>query len=185
MTGHRAAVAGSACDLERVAGPCGPNGCADDGAARGGACAAQRGWRAPALVGWGMFRSMLTSKADRNATHLVTIGRFFPSSKTCGACGLINADLTLADRVWTCACRVQHDRDLNVEIARYRAPGRGVPARVDRSPHAHPRELDPFPTPGAGCAVADAVALVTPRASAVQRTTRPWYRIRDTQGHIP
>ena len=45
--------------------------------------------------------------------HLIAIGRFFPSSKTCGACGLVNADLTLTDRDWTCRCGVQHDRDLN------------------------------------------------------------------------
>jgi len=64
-------------------------------------------------AGWGMFRSMLTYKADRADTHLIVIGRFFPSSKTCGACGLINADLTLSDRDWTCPCGVHHDRDLN------------------------------------------------------------------------
>src|SRR6266511_1908525 len=64
-------------------------------------------------AGWGMFRSMLTYKADRNDTHLIAIGRFFPSSKLCGACGLVNADLTLADRAWTCPCGVHHDRDLN------------------------------------------------------------------------
>jgi putative transposase len=64
-------------------------------------------------AGWGMFRSMLMYKADRNDTHLIAIGRFFPSSKMCGACGLVNADLTLADRAWTCPCGVHHDRDLN------------------------------------------------------------------------
>jgi len=64
-------------------------------------------------AGWGMVRSMLTYKADRANTCLIVIGRFFPSSKTCGACGLVNADLTLSDRAWTCACGVHHDRDLN------------------------------------------------------------------------
>ncbi len=64
-------------------------------------------------AGWGMFRSMLIYKADRQNTHLIVIGRFFPSSKTCGACGWINADLTLADRAWTCSCGVLQDRDLN------------------------------------------------------------------------
>ncbi len=64
-------------------------------------------------AGWGMFRSMLTYKADRQNTHLIAIGRCFPSSKICGACGLVNADLTLADRDWTCSCGVRHDRDLN------------------------------------------------------------------------
>jgi putative transposase len=62
---------------------------------------------------WGLFRSMLTYKADRNDTHLIAIGRFFPSSKTCGTCGLVNVNLTLADRAWTCRCGVHHDRDLN------------------------------------------------------------------------
>ena len=64
-------------------------------------------------AGWAMFRSMLEYKADRNDSHLMAIGRFFPSSKTCGACGWVNADLTLADRNWTCPCGVHHDRDLN------------------------------------------------------------------------
>ena len=65
-------------------------------------------------AGWGMFRAMLTYKADRANTHLITVGRFFPSSKTCGACGWVNPGLTLADRVWTCQqCGVTHDRDAN------------------------------------------------------------------------
>jgi putative transposase len=64
-------------------------------------------------AGWGTFRSMLAYKTDRNATHLIVVGRFFPSSKTCGACGLVNADLDLTDREWICACGVHHNRDLN------------------------------------------------------------------------
>jgi len=64
-------------------------------------------------AGWGLFRSMLEYKADRNDTHVVAIGRFFASSKTCGACGLVNADLTLSEREWTCLCGVHHERDLN------------------------------------------------------------------------
>ena len=62
---------------------------------------------------WGMFRSMLTYKADRADSHLIAIGRFFPSSKRCGACGLAKTYLTLSDREWTCRCGVHHDRDLN------------------------------------------------------------------------
>jgi len=56
---------------------------------------------------------MLTYKADRQGKHLTVIGRFYPSSKTCGVCGSIFADLTLADRDWTCPCGVHHDRDVN------------------------------------------------------------------------
>jgi putative transposase len=64
-------------------------------------------------AGWGTFRALLAYKAERNATHLLAIGRFFPSSKTCSTCGSINAELTLAAREWICSCGVQHDRDLN------------------------------------------------------------------------
>lgn len=49
------------------------------------------------------------------------VGRFYPSSKTCSACGYVYGGLTLAERVWDCpACGMHHDRDLNaaVNIAR-------------------------------------------------------------------
>ena len=41
------------------------------------------------------------------------VDRFFPSSRLCGACGLVNSELTLADREWTCECGAHHDRDQN------------------------------------------------------------------------
>jgi putative transposase len=64
-------------------------------------------------AGWGTFRQFLTYKADRQDTYLIKIGRFYPSSRLCGVCGALNTSLTLADRVWTCACGATHDRDLN------------------------------------------------------------------------
>ena len=40
--------------------------------------------------------------------------RFYPSSKTCSACGWVKAKLTLAERTFTCeVCRMRIDRDLN------------------------------------------------------------------------
>jgi putative transposase len=62
---------------------------------------------------WAQLRFQLTYKACWNHKHLIVIGRFFPSSRLCAACGAINGDLTLADRVWRCSCGVTHDRDLN------------------------------------------------------------------------
>ena len=48
---------------------------------------------------------------------MILIDRFFPSSKTCSACGYINDDLTLNDRTWTCPdCGTEHDRDVNAAI---------------------------------------------------------------------
>ena len=62
----------------------------------------------------GEFRRQMEYKAIWNRKHIVAVGRFFPSTKTCGGCGAVNDNLTLADRQWTCpACRVVHDRDHN------------------------------------------------------------------------
>ena len=42
----------------------------------------------------------------------VEIGRFEPSSKMCG-CGVINKELKLSDRIWTCkSCGSINDRDI-------------------------------------------------------------------------
>jgi putative transposase len=64
-------------------------------------------------AGWGELRFQLTYKARWASKHLVVIGRFFPSTRLCPACGTVNGDLTLADRAWTCDCGAAHDRDLN------------------------------------------------------------------------
>ncbi len=46
--------------------------------------------------------------------HLIVIGRWYPSSKTCSACGHLLAELSLTTRHWTCpSCRTRHDRDIN------------------------------------------------------------------------
>jgi putative transposase len=65
-------------------------------------------------VGWGAFRRLLEYKALWNRQRVVVISRWYPSSKRCGHCGTIYADLTLAERTWTCAmCHTEHDRDRN------------------------------------------------------------------------
>lgn len=57
-------------------------------------------------------RLMLEYAADWQGKHVVAVGRWFPSSKTCGVCGHAHAGLTLKDRVWTCpACGATHDQD--------------------------------------------------------------------------
>jgi putative transposase len=61
----------------------------------------------------GEFRRQLEYKSLWNRKPLAVIDRFFPSSKTCNACGRINDALNLSDRTWVCECGVEHDRDLN------------------------------------------------------------------------
>ena len=61
---------------------------------------------------WSTFVSMLEYKAEWYGKNILCIGRFAPSSKTC-SCGVINKDLKLSDREWTCkSCGTTHDRDI-------------------------------------------------------------------------
>ena len=64
--------------------------------------------------GWGTFRQMVEYKAARAGRHMIVIDRWYPSSKTCSACGHLLAELSLNTRHWTCpSCRTRHDRDIN------------------------------------------------------------------------
>jgi putative transposase len=64
--------------------------------------------------GWGTFRAMLAYKAARYGRHLTVIDRWYPSSKTCSACGHLLAELSLKTRTWQCpSCGTRHDRDIN------------------------------------------------------------------------
>src|SRR5260370_9999887 len=65
-------------------------------------------------VGWGEFTRQLEYKAKWVGRTFIKIDRFYPSSKTCSACGHILEALTLDVREWACpSCGVCHDRDIN------------------------------------------------------------------------
>ncbi|OZG67553.1 transposase [Bifidobacterium eulemuris] len=60
------------------------------------------------------FRRMLTYKCARSGARLHVVDRFYPSSKTCSACGMVKAKLSLKERTYACeACGLTIDRDLN------------------------------------------------------------------------
>jgi putative transposase len=70
--------------------------------------------RALADAGLAELRRQLSYKTVWYGSRLVIADRFYPSSKTCSACGWVKAKLTLAERTFTCeACALQIDRDLN------------------------------------------------------------------------
>jgi putative transposase len=70
--------------------------------------------RAISDCGWGEFRRQLGYKCAWYGRELVVIDRWYPSSKTCSACGHVLAELSLGTRHWTCpSCRTWHDRDIN------------------------------------------------------------------------
>jgi putative transposase len=57
---------------------------------------------------------MLEYKAQRHGRTVVAVDRWYPSSKTCSACGYLLASLSLGTRHWTCpGCGNRHDRDCN------------------------------------------------------------------------
>jgi putative transposase len=57
---------------------------------------------------------MLEYKAARAGRRLIVTGRFYPSSKTCSACGHLLTELSLRTRTWQCpSCGTRHDRDVN------------------------------------------------------------------------
>lgn len=64
-------------------------------------------------VGMYEFTRQMEYKCLRNNVEFIKANMWFPSSKTCSSCGLINENLTLSDRVWTCECGAVLDRDRN------------------------------------------------------------------------
>lgn len=59
----------------------------------------------------------IEEKAESCGKKLLKIDRFYPSSKTCSACGHILSELSLSVRSWTCPeCGARHDRDVNAAI---------------------------------------------------------------------
>ena len=63
-----------------------------------------------------LFRQKLYDKCKVSRIKLRIADRFYPSSKTCCKCGLINKNLKLKDRLFSCLCGLRIDRDLNANI---------------------------------------------------------------------
>jgi putative transposase len=66
---------------------------------------------------FGQLRRQLTYKTSWYSVELVVADRWFPSSKTCSSCANVDAELTLADRIYRCsACGLALDRDVNAAM---------------------------------------------------------------------
>jgi putative transposase len=92
--------------------------------------------------GWGEFRRQLAYKCQRYGRRLVVIDRWYPSSKTCSACGHLLAGLSLSTRQWRCpSCGTRHDRDINAAkniLAAGLAVARGSPGDACGAGVRHP-----------------------------------------------
>lgn len=69
--------------------------------------------RAVSDAGFGEFLRQLEYKAEWYGSTVWAADRWYPSSKTCSVCGVVNAGLTLSDRAWVCLCGAEHQRDVN------------------------------------------------------------------------
>lgn len=98
---------------------------------------------------WGMFKTFLNYKAASLGKQVFTVDRFYPSSKTCSSCGIVNNMLTLDQRSWNCPhCGSVHDRDLNAAIniskeawRNYASGGAISPETLERVVQAAPAKL--------------------------------------------
>ncbi|MFE2167965.1 RNA-guided endonuclease InsQ/TnpB family protein [Streptomyces sp. NPDC059447] len=70
--------------------------------------------RAISDAAWNEMRSMLEYKTAWYGRELITVDRWFPSSKLRSACGALADAMPLSIREWTCGnCGAFHDRDVN------------------------------------------------------------------------
>ena len=72
-------------------------------------------------LAFGEFVQKLVYIAGKKGVKIRFIDRWYPSSKTCSACGAVNETLNLRDRTWQCpSCHTQLDRDRNAAVNIYR-----------------------------------------------------------------
>jgi putative transposase len=69
--------------------------------------------RSVADAGWSTFVAMLDYKARRHGRTFARVGRWFPSTRACSACGAIGEAKPLHVRTRSCPCGAVHDRDVN------------------------------------------------------------------------
>lgn len=62
------------------------------------------------------FKRQLQYKCEKYGIRFIEADQWYPSSKTCSGCGQIKQDLKLSNRVFTCGCGLEMDRDLNASI---------------------------------------------------------------------
>lgn len=73
--------------------------------------------RALSDVGFGEFLRQIEYKAVLHNRVVIKADRWFPSSKTCSACGSVKTKLDLSERDYTCeSCGVIEDRDYNAAL---------------------------------------------------------------------
>jgi putative transposase len=92
-------------------------------------------WLARAIsdASWSEFARILAYKQAWRGGQLLEADRWFPSTRRCSQCGVMNREMTLADRVFSCSCGHLADRDTNAA------------ANLAHWGHTHQNETSPDP----------------------------------------
>ena len=65
-------------------------------------------------AGFGTFREMLRYKLERQGKQLLVVDRYFPSTRTCSACGYVREAVHYKEERWVCPrCHAVHRREVN------------------------------------------------------------------------
>jgi putative transposase len=85
--------------------------------------------RAISDLGLGEFRRQLEYKAGLRGSTVIVVDKWFPSSKLCSKCHILNTSLSFGEAQWQChECHVWHDRDENAADNLRLAAGSAVTA---------------------------------------------------------
>jgi putative transposase len=101
-------------------------------------------------VGWSTLIRLIEEKAAHYGRIVVKVGRGFPSSQLCSACGHRDGPKPLSVRLWTCpVCSTEHDRDLNA-ARNVLAEGARIAAGLAEIENACGAGVRPGPVPASG-----------------------------------
>ena len=65
-------------------------------------------------AGFGMFRTCLRYKLERQGKALIAVDRYVPSTRTCSACGTVRDAVSYKENTWRCPeCGAVHNREIN------------------------------------------------------------------------
>jgi putative transposase len=135
--------------------------------------ASRRLARAISDVGWGEFARQLTYKAEWFDCELTVCDRWFPSTKTCRACGMLKKHMELAERIFRCdSCGSVCDRDRNAAANLAAWAERAQSSRTAKQAAGSTMPLE-------GTALAIVVPMVKPVPTKGEPTLRPSPELRD------
>ena len=79
--------------------------------------------KAIAKQGFFEFKTMIQYKAEKYGIEFVEADKWYPSSKTCSACGHVKPKLSLSEREFVCECCgsiIDRDKNASFNLSRYK-----------------------------------------------------------------